>query len=614
MKFSCPISIKNCGFSFRLTYKLLIGGCHNVFLTFMIVIGWTRMQNSEKQHPPLGQTRKHPTLQESLDFERIVAPLASFDTIDLGDDDLTPTDEVQPISSHTCAPSSANKKLTGSSCCQVTRPSDLRNLHAKQGIPQDCELQDQDLTPTTEQATPSKLVDKFCTSSSQNTSKSHGDEGLINSDTTRDTSLPSVNYIKRGVENVSNAVDCPKASMSNTAPQAAEAKAKENKKPKKQRKRTNSSSSSEWSDDETSKGSAGVSWSRRVHIYGRINKSPTPSSPRLSLPPPPKETFPKDSSIETVEIVDLSKASASKRKAYLKKLQRLQVKTNPIERPRSTTPINIFTLDEYVHYSSPEASPGADKIKIKLPDEEFSPRNAEKDNLCFNFNEEDLFSHTRSGILVTNDAQVPTNPQSPRRVLIPPSLTPTSSPSRSAASSPRSPRYIYCPSTNTHFQYPGEVGEHQPAVSGLVFNNNWVKFEDSSSAGKTLRSLSETKPQSQPVTLPASTKPKSPQNLSEDTEEILEVRVVEDGSAKRDCSIKILPADTSQSAPILESKVPNVATAIASALKNTDDDVEDDKTESPCPAADESSAVKEANCQKVRHSVVLMNTYSSTKK
>ncbi|XP_064599724.1 mucin-2-like [Liolophura sinensis] len=559
------------------------------------------MQKSEKQHPPLGQTRKPPTLQESLDFERIVAPLASFDTIDLGDDDLTPTDEVQPISSHTCATSFTNKNLTVSSTGQATRPSDLKSLHTKQAVAQDCALHDQDLTPTTEQGTPSKLVDKFHSPTSQNRSKCHSGEGLDTSNTARAISPPSVNYTESSVENVSNAVGGHKASMSNTAPQVAEAKAKQNKKPKKQRKRTNSSSSSEWSDDESSKGSAGVSWSRRVHIYGKINKSPTPSSPGLALPPLPKETSPKDSSIETVEILDLSKASASKKKAYLKKLQRLQVKTNPIERPRSTTPINIFTLDEYVHYSSPEASPGADKIKIKLPDEEFSPRNAEKDNLCFNFNEEDLFSHTRSGILVTNDAQVPTNPQSPRRVLIPPSLTPTSSPSRSAASSPRSPRYIYCPSTNTHFQYPGETAEHQPAVSGLVCNNNWVRFEDSSSSGKPVRSLSQAKPQSKPVTLPTSVKPNSPQNISGDTEEILEVRVVEDGNAKRDCSIKILPAETSHSAPVLESKVPNVATAIASALNNTDDDdVEDDKIEPPNKAAEQSSPVKETNCQKVR--------------
>ncbi|KAK7103704.1 nucleolar and coiled-body phosphoprotein 1-like [Littorina saxatilis] len=149
-------------------------------------------------------------------------------------------------------------------------------------------------------------------------------------------------------------------------------------------------------------------------------------------------------------------ASPSKRKAYQKRLQRLQVKTSPIVRPRSTTPINVVTLDEYI-LSSPEQSPASpyqEKLKISLPCEfaskPKSPRHARKqsvskgDDSCFVFNEEILFSHTRSALVVDEVGQVP---PSPRRVLIPPTLSPSSSPKLSRASridSEDSTQLVYC--------------------------------------------------------------------------------------------------------------------------------------------------------------------------
>lgn len=128
----------------------------------------------------------------------------------------------------------------------------------------------------------------------------------------------------------------------------------------------------------------------------------------------------------------------SKRKALEKKIQRLQVTNTPVERPRSTTPINIHTLDEYVkEFDSPEkksSSESAEKLQIKLPGEEFihkhkSPRRLKSSQeilSVFNFNEDHLFSRTKSAVVVHDDGVSPT--PSPRRVLLPPSQTPTSSP------------------------------------------------------------------------------------------------------------------------------------------------------------------------------------------
>lgn len=128
-------------------------------------------------------------------------------------------------------------------------------------------------------------------------------------------------------------------------------------------------------------------------------------------------------------------ASSSKRKAYERRLQRLQVKTTPINRPRSTTPLSVVTLDEYTNLSSPEISPNLEKLKIVLPADQFgrpikSPRSKEN---AFDFNEDRLFRHTKEAIVLQSDGSIG---QSPRRIFIPPTLSPSQSPCKAAAGSP----------------------------------------------------------------------------------------------------------------------------------------------------------------------------------
>ncbi|CAG5131321.1 unnamed protein product [Candidula unifasciata] len=137
--------------------------------------------------------------------------------------------------------------------------------------------------------------------------------------------------------------------------------------------------------------------------------------------------------------------SPSKRKAYERRIERLKVTTSPIARPRSTTPINVVTLDEYAVISSPDTTPATafivqDKLKITLPTDEFtckpktpklpSARKHNIDDTCFEFTEEFLFSRTKAALVVADDGQLPV---SPRRVLIPPNLTPSTSPKLSAS-------------------------------------------------------------------------------------------------------------------------------------------------------------------------------------
>lgn len=208
------------------------------------------------------------------------------------------------------------------------------------------------------------------------------------------------------------------------------------------------------------------------------------SSPKVTRPviPPP-----------------LSKADAaqrSKRKAYEKRIQRLKVTTKPIERPRSTTPINIHGLEEYVNFSSPEKSPAKsniEKLKIKLPLEEAgrsrSPRHTTKsgesvDAQVFCFHEDLLFTHTKSAILLEEDG---VKSQSPKRILVPPTLSPKLSPVRSPRS-PRSPlaqnnrslpRYIYSPKSPKASQRK-ENSTIDPAVvvSDVDEQINWARFDE----------------------------------------------------------------------------------------------------------------------------------------
>ena len=174
-------------------------------------------------------------------------------------------------------------------------------------------------------------------------------------------------------------------------------------------------------------------------------------------------------------LTEEERSQQSKRKAYEKRLQRLQVTTAPIERPRSTTPIDIFGLEEYAYISSPEKTPQnskLEKLKITLPPEEFHPKgqsprkyskSESQDPHVFTFNEDLLFTHTKSALIVQEDK---VKGQSPKKILIPPTLSPALSPRSQRCSSaynlsPRSPRYYYTPTkTNT------------------TVGNDWAKFEE----------------------------------------------------------------------------------------------------------------------------------------
>ncbi|KAL3873444.1 hypothetical protein ACJMK2_036560 [Sinanodonta woodiana] len=181
---------------------------------------------------------------------------------------------------------------------------------------------------------------------------------------------------------------------------------------------------------------------------------------------------------------DEDKKIKSKRKAYEKKLQRLQVTTNPIERPRSTTPISVFGLEEYVNISSPEKSPAStrlEKLKIKLPSDEFgakhkdTPKRASKSEgqNIYDFNEEKLFTRTRAAVLVQSDCIWGT---SPKRVLIPPTLSPATS--RKISSTLGSAGDLM---KNSPALVPDSL-DSQKAIQSSDISPNWVTFDDASSS------------------------------------------------------------------------------------------------------------------------------------
>lgn len=215
-----------------------------------------------------------------------------------------------------------------------------------------------------------------------------------------------------------------------------------------------------------------------------ISQENTPtSSPQLARSPLPVLLH----ELETVKV-------ESKRKALERRIQRLQVTTRPVERPRSTTPINVVTLDEYKVISSPEKYQTPDhleKLKIKLPAEDVSysrqrsPRKSrgsvsESFNV-FSFNEEHLFTHTKSAFLLQNDGSVG---QSPKRIFIPPSLSPAMSPAASPiksaviSSTPpitASQKFYYNPTLKSQTE---SSPRHQPSVVTNLVRNNWIAFED----------------------------------------------------------------------------------------------------------------------------------------
>ena len=219
-------------------------------------------------------------------------------------------------------------------------------------------------------------------------------------------------------------------------------------------------------------GKKGSKTKTKKAVRDRYNLSGSDTTPNASpkvfrpvLPPP---------------LTEEERSQQSKRKAYEKRLQRLQVTTSPIERPRSTTPIDIVSLEEYAVISSPEKTPlsgNLEKLKITLPPDEFHPkvrsprksRSESHDPNVFSFSEDLLFTHTKSALMVQDDGL---KGFSPKKILVPPTLSPALSPRSQRCStalnlSPRSPRYLYAPNQNkTSMISPSHLGA------------NWAKFEE----------------------------------------------------------------------------------------------------------------------------------------
>ncbi|KAH3854315.1 hypothetical protein DPMN_096852 [Dreissena polymorpha] len=205
----------------------------------------------------------------------------------------------------------------------------------------------------------------------------------------------------------------------------------------------------------------------------------SPSITRVSLPPP---------------LSDEDAKKLSRKKAYEKRIQRLQVTTNPIERPRSTTPINIYGLDEYVHISSPEKSPSSslERLKIRLPIEDTcrlkSPRSSRAAlskssdfNAAFSFNEGALFTHTRSAVLVKDD-DGSSGVMSPKRILLPPATSPKLAQGRIPKNHQKhvelSPRFSP--------KFPRNCHSRDSSLDIKPFEiEGWANFANGASTGKT---------------------------------------------------------------------------------------------------------------------------------
>ena len=183
--------------------------------------------------------------------------------------------------------------------------------------------------------------------------------------------------------------------------------------------------------------------------------------------------------------------SESKRKALEKRIQRLQVTTNPVVRPRSTTPINVFSLEEYRDISEHDknVTDHHEKLKIKLPTEDVclrqkSPRRSRRslsnaEHCSFDFNEEFLFTHTIPALVVQTDGSLGS---SPKRILIPPCLSPASSPVKQTNRPSGSPAHIkklyYLPQPrNVPLVDPSGVwNESQDQADGN--SEGWAHFDE----------------------------------------------------------------------------------------------------------------------------------------
>lgn len=406
----------------------------------------------------------------------VKAPLASFDTVDLGDDDRgNPTLDLMPVTPEESIAESVDSQSSNNSSSQNA----------------DSELKSEAFTPNEIPTAYTLITEEHVQSCTDGTDSAKGDH--TGTGTTGSTETTSSENNATGGEIL----------------QRLKLKGKKHKETESKVKYQHIENTSDLSDQEKSPSSelklasphkicdsdtdssdsdtgyirtgyiAALKGAKRgsrnknkktVKVIQRYNLSGSDSTPNSSpkifrpvLPPP---------------LTEEERAQQSKRKAYEKRLQRLQVTTTPIERPRSTTPIDIFGLEEYANISSPEKTPQSgnlEKLKIRLPPDEFhqknqSPRkNATHDPHVFSFNEDLLFTHTKSALVVQDDS---VKGFSPKKILIPPTLSPALSPRSQRCStalnlSPRSPRYFYTPpKTISAIISPNHAGE------------NWAKFDD----------------------------------------------------------------------------------------------------------------------------------------
>lgn len=81
------------------------------------------------------------------------------------------------------------------------------------------------------------------------------------------------------------------------------------------------------------------------------------------------------SEMDDEPVVDLHPViEVSKQIMIPSKQQRLEITTKPIDRPRSTTPINVASLEAFIQSVSPTFDGKVEKIKLSLPGEQFVGR------------------------------------------------------------------------------------------------------------------------------------------------------------------------------------------------------------------------------------------------
>ena len=155
------------------------------------------------------------------------------------------------------------------------------------------------------------------------------------------------------------------------------------------------------------------------------------------------------------------------------KLARLQVQTKPLERPRSTTPINIVSFDDYASVlgeSPVDKSPNINKIRIRLPGEEFearvkSPRKTRRESS--DFNDDHLFAHSRPAILIAGE-EGDESDSPKKRVLIP-------KPHLQQATVSDASKQVFVGEDGTQFKLP----PNSPLIAAISnsFKRNWETFE-----------------------------------------------------------------------------------------------------------------------------------------